>query len=64
MSRWRRRDRRGLALAAVAGLALAAAVHAHAAPVSAPAAPSAPGGNVALGQQLAAAYGWGPGRSG
>jgi len=46
--RWmRRRDRRTLVLAALAGLALAAAVHAA--------------GNVARGQQLAAGDGWGSG---
>ena len=58
MSRWRRRDRRGLAVAAVAGLALAAVIHVHATADPAPAAPSAPGGNAALGQQMAAARGW------
>jgi resuscitation-promoting factor RpfB len=54
----RRRDRQGLAVAAVAGLALAAVVHVHARPLPAPAVHSAPGGNAALGQQMAAARGW------
>jgi hypothetical protein len=48
-------------VAAVAGLALAAVVHVHARPLPGVAAPSAPGGNAALGQQIAAAYGWGSG---
>jgi hypothetical protein len=56
--RWRRIRRRirGIAVPAVAGLALAGLVHAGG--LSAPAPVS---GNVALGQRLAAADGWGSG---
>ena len=73
--RWRRRwfgrgriDRRGVVAAALAGLVLAAIAHASS-PGAHPGSPPAPaaraaspaGGNVALGRQLAAAYGWGHG---
>jgi resuscitation-promoting factor RpfB len=69
MRRWmRRRDRRNFVLAALAGLALAAAVHAAGSGTSAPAvpaqaaaAPAVVAGNVARGQQLAAGDGWGSG---
>ena len=71
----RRRDRRAVLGAVAAGAALAAAVHVsgHAgrasAPitaqaVSAPAGAVSVSGNVALGQHLADAYGWGAGCSG
>src|SRR5260221_6932721 len=64
--RWlRRRDRRSLAAAVLAGLALAVVVHAAGngggppeLPARAAAAPAAVSGNVALGQQLASGYGW------
>jgi resuscitation-promoting factor RpfB len=66
--RWlRRRDRRALLLAALAGLVLAVGVHAArsgnppATPPATAAAPTAVAGNVALGQRLAGAYGWGSG---
>ena len=66
--RWlRRRDRRNLLAAVLAGLALAVVVHASASsspavPVQAVVAPAAVSGNVALGQQLADGYGWGTGQ--
>jgi hypothetical protein len=67
--RWlRRRDRRAIAGAVLAGLTLAFVVHAAgtgtgapAAPAQAAAAPASVSGNVALGQQLASGYGWGAG---
>jgi hypothetical protein len=71
MTRYRRRRRRGrwsgrdIALAGVAGLVLAGLVHASVPGAAAP----APGtqvltsvsGNAALGQRIAAGYGWGSG---
>jgi hypothetical protein len=69
--RLRRRDRRAIVAAAVAGMALAAVVHANAPAasdgsplaqaVSAPAGLMSVSGNVALGQRLATGYGWGSG---
>jgi hypothetical protein len=67
--RWRGRlDPRDVAAAALAGLVLAAVAHASSPgahpggpPASAAPAASTATGNVALGRQLAAAYGWGHG---
>jgi hypothetical protein len=63
--RWARRDHRNGAVAIVAGLLLAAVAHAGAhsggSPAQAAAAPASVSGNVALGQQLAASYGWSSG---
>jgi resuscitation-promoting factor RpfB len=70
MARYRlssRRDRQNAAVAVAVGLALAvvahAGVHSGGSPVPAQAAavPASAAGNVALGQRLAAAYGWGSG---
>jgi len=61
MARYRRRYRRSGregAAAVVAGIVLAAAVHASG---GTPATTAAASGNVALGQRLAAGYGWGSG---
>jgi resuscitation-promoting factor RpfB len=55
----RRRERRALGAAAVAGVLFGAIGHPHvgAGPAGVPA-PASVSGNVALGQQLAGAYGW------
>lgn len=63
--RYRYRNRKSIGGALLAGLVLAAVVHGHlgtAAPaVPAAMAPVSASGNVALGQQMAGAYGWGSG---
>jgi hypothetical protein len=69
MRRWlRRRDRRAVVLAVLAGLVLAVAVHAGGSehppagePAQTAAAPTSVAGNVALGQRLATGHGWGTG---
>lgn len=65
MSRLRRSERRAVAAAAAVGLALAVlgrgALPSGLAGPAAAAAPADVTGNVALGQRLAAAYGWGSG---
>ena len=61
---WRRGDRRTAAAAVVAGLVLAVVAHAghgrlaDPVPALAASAPSGVAGNVALGERMAAAYGW------